>query len=63
MSAHDVKMFGDQVAASRLEGKFALMKAGSLLRLAIEDLAGGSVPPEAATALKARVGTLAFPLE
>ena len=43
MSAHDVKMFGDQVAASRLEGKFALMKAGSLLRLAIEDLYPGRI--------------------
>src|SRR5579872_5850780 len=43
MSAHDIKMFGDQVAASRLEGKFALMKAGSLLRLAIEDLYPGRI--------------------
>jgi phosphoadenosine phosphosulfate reductase len=43
MSAHDIKMFGDQIAASRLEGKFALMKAGSLLRLAIEDLYPGRI--------------------
>src|SRR5579872_2351410 len=43
MSAHDIKMFGDQVAASRLEGKFALMKAGSLLRLVIEDLYPGRI--------------------
>jgi phosphoadenosine phosphosulfate reductase len=43
MSAHDIKMFGDQVAASRLEGKFAAMKAGSLLRLAIEDLYPGRI--------------------
>jgi phosphoadenosine phosphosulfate reductase len=38
MSAHDVKLFGDAIAASRLEGKFARVKASSLLRLAIEDL-------------------------
>ena len=43
MSAHDIKLFGDQVAASRLEGKFAAMKAGSLLRLAIEDLYPGRI--------------------
>ena len=38
MSAHDVKLFGDQIAASRLEDRFARVKASSLLRLAIEDL-------------------------
>src|SRR5712692_3964396 len=38
-------------------------EALSILRLALEDLAGGRVAPEAATALKTRVGTLAFPLE
>ncbi len=38
MSAHDVKLFGDAVAASRLEDRFARVKASSLLRLAIEDL-------------------------
>jgi 4-aminobutyrate aminotransferase-like enzyme len=38
-------------------------EALSILRLAIEDLAGGNVPPEAASTLKTRVGTLAFPLE
>src|SRR5471030_192768 len=43
MSAHDIKLFGDQIAASRLEGKFALIKAGSLLRLAIEDLYPGRI--------------------
>ena len=43
MSAHDIKLFGDQVAASRLEGRFALMKAPSLLRLAIEDLYPGRI--------------------
>jgi len=36
MSAHDVKLFGDQIAASRLETRFAQLKATSLLRLAIE---------------------------
>jgi phosphoadenosine phosphosulfate reductase len=43
MSAHDIKLFGDQVAASRLEGKFALIKPASLLRLAIEDLYPGRI--------------------
>jgi phosphoadenosine phosphosulfate reductase len=43
MSAHDVKLFGDAVAASRLESKFALVKATSLLRLAIEDLFPGRI--------------------
>ncbi|MGO9768059.1 MAG: phosphoadenylyl-sulfate reductase [Roseiarcus sp.] len=38
MSAHDVRLFGDAVAASRLEDRFARVKASSLLRLAIEDL-------------------------
>ena len=38
MSTHDVKLFGDAIAATRLETKFAGMKATSLLRLAIEDL-------------------------
>ena len=41
MSAHDVKLFGDQIAASRLETRFARLKATSLLRLAIEDLYPG----------------------
>ena len=43
MSAHDVKLFGDQIAASRMEGKFALMKAETLLRLAIKDLFPGRI--------------------
>ena len=38
MSAHDVRLFGDAIAASRLEDRFAKVKARSLLRLAIEDL-------------------------
>jgi phosphoadenosine phosphosulfate reductase len=38
MSAHDVKLFGDAIAASRLEDRFVRVKASSLLRLAIEDL-------------------------
>jgi phosphoadenosine phosphosulfate reductase len=43
MSAHDVKLFGDQIAASRLESRFAQLKASSLLRLAIEDLYPGRI--------------------
>ncbi len=43
MSAHDVKLFGDQIAASRLESRFARLKATSLLRLAIEDLYPGRI--------------------
>ena len=38
MAAHDVKLFGDAVAASRLETRFARIPALALLRLAIEDL-------------------------
>ncbi len=43
MSAHDVKLFGDQVAASRVEGKFARLDAVSLLRLAIKGLYPGRI--------------------
>ncbi len=43
MAAHDVKLFGDQIAASRLESRFAKVKASSLLRLAIEDLFPGRI--------------------
>lgn len=43
MSAHDIKLFGDQIAASRLESRFAGLKASSLLRLVIEDLYPGRV--------------------
>ncbi len=43
MSAHDVKMFGDQIAASRLETRFAQLKATSLIRLVVEDLYPGRV--------------------
>jgi phosphoadenosine phosphosulfate reductase len=43
MSAHDVKLFGDQIAASRLESRFASLKSQSLLRLVIEDLYPGRV--------------------
>jgi phosphoadenosine phosphosulfate reductase len=43
MSAHDVKLFGDAIAATRLEDKFAKVKASSLLRLAIEDLFPGRI--------------------
>jgi 4-aminobutyrate aminotransferase-like enzyme len=41
----------------------AIDEALSILRLAIEDLAGGRVAPEATTAPKIRVGTLAIPLD
>lgn len=43
MSAHDVKLFGDQIAALRLESRFAQLKASSLVRLAIEDLYPGRI--------------------
>ena len=43
MSAHDVKLFGDAIAASRMEDRFSRVKATSLLRLAIEDLFPGRI--------------------
>ncbi len=43
MSAHDVKLFGDAIAASRLETRFARLSAQALLRLAIEDLYPGKI--------------------
>ena len=43
MSAPEVKLFGDAIAASRLEDRFAKVKARSLLRLAIEDLFPGRI--------------------
>ena len=43
MSAHDVTLFGDQVAASRLGARFAAMDAGALLRLSIGDLFPGRI--------------------
>ena len=43
MSAHDVRLFGDAIAASRLEDRFAKVKASSLLRLAIDDLFPGRI--------------------
>ena len=43
MSAHDVRLFGDAIAASRLEDRFAKVKASSLMRLAIEDLFPGRI--------------------
>ena len=43
MSAHDVTLFGDQVAASRLGARFAAMDAGALLRLSIRDLFPGRI--------------------
>jgi len=43
MSAHDIKLFGDAVAASRLETRFGLVSAESLLRFAIRDLYPGRI--------------------
>jgi phosphoadenosine phosphosulfate reductase len=43
MSAHDVRLFGDAIAMSRLEDRFAKVKASSLLRLAIDDLFPGRI--------------------
>src|ERR1700757_368995 len=43
MSAHDVKLFGDQIAASPIEVKFAGLKATSLLRLAVQELFPGRI--------------------
>jgi len=43
MSAHDVKLFGDAIAASRIEQRFSRIDAVSLLRLAIEDLFPGRI--------------------
>ena len=43
MSAHDVKLFGDQIAAARLESRFSRVKATSLMRFAIEDLFPGRI--------------------
>jgi hypothetical protein len=42
---------------------FAIDEALSILRLAVEDLAGGRVATDATTAPKIRVGTLAIPLD
>ena len=43
MSAHDVTLFGDQIAADRLAEKFAAVDAPKFLRLAIEDLFPGRI--------------------
>ena len=43
MSLHDVTLFGDQVAASRMGKRFAAMDSGALLRLAIKDLFPGRI--------------------
>lgn len=43
MSAHDVTLFGDSIAADRLSAKFAALDAQKVLRLAIEDLFPGRV--------------------
>ena len=43
MTAHDVTLFGDQIAATRLSAKFAAVDAPKMLRLAIEDLFPGRI--------------------
>ena len=43
MSAHDVSLFGDQVAAARLAAKFTAVDAPKLMRLAVEDLFPGRI--------------------
>jgi phosphoadenosine phosphosulfate reductase len=43
MSALDFKLFGDAIAASRLETRFAKIPAQGLLRLAIKDLYPGRI--------------------
>jgi phosphoadenosine phosphosulfate reductase len=43
MSAHDVKLFGDAIAHSRIETRFSTLKATALLRLAIKDLFPGRI--------------------
>ncbi|MBV1704452.1 MAG: phosphoadenylyl-sulfate reductase [Hyphomicrobiales bacterium] len=43
MTAHDVRLFGDQVAATRIEGRFGALGARALLRLAIGDLFPGRI--------------------
>ena len=43
MTAHDVTLFGDQVAAARLTAKFVAVDAHKILRLVIEDLFPGRI--------------------
>ena len=43
MSLHDIALFGDQIAASRVAAKFSGIDARGLLRLAIEDLYQGRI--------------------
>ncbi len=43
MSAHDVTLFGDQIAASRLAARFAALDSRALLRLSIEHLFAGRI--------------------
>ena len=43
MSAHDVTLFGDQIAATRLSAKFVAVDSLKMLRLAIEDLFPGRI--------------------
>ena len=43
MGALDIKLFGDAIAASRLETRFAQLPASTLLRMAIRDLYPGRI--------------------
>lgn len=43
MSVHEVSLFGDQIAASRVAGKFSGIDPAALLRLAIQDLYPGRI--------------------
>ena len=43
MSLHEIALFGDQIAASRIAAKFSGIDARALLRLAIEDLFKGRI--------------------
>ena len=43
MSLHEIALFGDQLAASRIATKFSAINARALLRLAIEDLYRGKI--------------------
>ena len=43
MSVHEIALFGDQIAASRVASKFSGIEAASLLRLAVKDLYPGRI--------------------
>ena len=43
MGVHDIRLFGDQIAASRIEQRFGAVSAQGLLRLAVRDLYPGRI--------------------